>query len=183
MVDCEIGKRGPGAAWLPPSAGMTDTEDTPGVSVWPLLLALGTVVLGLGLNWAVPTFVLRVVFPFELRVLLALLLVAGGAALAIAESRTFRRMDTNVAPSQLALRLVTTGIYAHLHIPMYVGLGLLVAGFGVGLASDWTLVLLVPAALVIHYGVVRREENYLLRKFGEPYRRYLDAVPRYGWPV
>lgn len=162
---------------------MIDNDDTPGVIVWPPLLALGTVVLGLALNWAVPTFVLRIVFPVGLRVLLALLLVAGGAALAIAGSRTFRDMGTNVAPSQPALRLVTTGIYAHLRNPMYVGLGLLVAGVGVGFASDWTLVLLVPAALVIHHGVVRREENYLLRKFGEPYRRYLDRVPRYGWPV
>jgi protein-S-isoprenylcysteine O-methyltransferase Ste14 len=158
---------------------MTDTEDTPGVIVWPPLLALGTVVLGLTLNWAVPTFVLRVVFPFELRALLAPLLVAGGAALAIAGSRMFCHMGTNVAPSQPALRLVTTGIYANLRNPMYVGLGLMVAGIGVGFASDWTLVLLVPAALVMHYGVVRREENYLLRKFGEPYRRYLNAVPRY----
>jgi protein-S-isoprenylcysteine O-methyltransferase Ste14 len=66
---------------------------------------------------------------------------------------------------------------------MYVGLGSLVAGIGVGFASDWTLVLLVPAALVIHYGVVLREEAYLVRKFGETYRRYKDAVPRYGWPV
>jgi protein-S-isoprenylcysteine O-methyltransferase Ste14 len=59
----------------------------------------------------------------------------------------------------------------------------MIAGVGVGFTSDWTLVLLVPAALVMHYGVVRREENNLLRKFGEPYRRYLDAVTRYGWPV
>jgi protein-S-isoprenylcysteine O-methyltransferase Ste14 len=58
-----------------------------------------------------------------------------------------------------------------------------VTGVGVGFASDWTLILLVPAALVLHYGVVRREENYLIGKFSEPYRRYLKAVPRYGWPV
>jgi protein-S-isoprenylcysteine O-methyltransferase Ste14 len=45
------------------------------------------------------------------------------------------------------------------------------------------LVLLIPAAFVIHYGVVVREEAYLVRKFGEAYRRYKDTVPRYGWPV
>jgi protein-S-isoprenylcysteine O-methyltransferase Ste14 len=121
--------------------------------------------------------------PFELRVLIALLLVSGGAALAIAARRAFLEMGTNVSPSQPALRLVTTGIYAYVRNPMYVGLGLLVAGVGVGFASDWTLVLLVPAALVLHHGVVRREEKYLTGKFGEPYRRYLKAAPRYGWPV
>jgi protein-S-isoprenylcysteine O-methyltransferase Ste14 len=162
---------------------MIDPDDRPDVIVWPRVLTLGTLILGFVLNWIAPTFVLRIMLPFGLRVLIALLLVSGGAALAIAARREFLRMGTNVAPSQPALRLVTTGIYAHVRNPMYVGLGLLVTGVGVGFASDWALILLVPAALVLHYGVVRREENDLIGKFSEPYRRYLKAVPRYGWPV
>jgi protein-S-isoprenylcysteine O-methyltransferase Ste14 len=65
---------------------------------------------------------------------------------------------------------------------MYVGLACLVAGIGVALASDWTLVMLVVAALLIHFGVVKREERYLEAKFGDAYRSYRDAVPRYGLP-
>ena len=42
--------------------------------------------------------------------------------------------------------------------------------------------MMVPAAFVMHFGVVKREERYLAGKFGEPYRRYLETVPRYGWP-
>jgi protein-S-isoprenylcysteine O-methyltransferase Ste14 len=162
---------------------MIDSNDRPDVIVWPPLLALCTLILGFALEWLTPTFVLRVMLPFGLRVLIALFLVSGGAALAIAARREFIQMGTNVAPSQPALRLVTSGVFAYVRNPMYLGLGLLVAGIGVGFASDWTLVLLVPAALTLHYGVVRREENYLTGKFGEPYRRYLTAVPRYGWPA
>ena len=47
--------------------------------------------------------------------------------------------------------------------------------------SDWMLLLLIPALLILHFGVVLREERYLEGKFGEPYRRYLRDVPRYGW--
>ena len=59
----------------------------------------------------------------------------------------------------------------------------MVAGIGIALASDWTLVMLVAAALTLHFGVVKREERYLAAKFGEPYRQYIKTVPRYGWPL
>ena len=48
------------------------------------------------------------------------------------------------------------------------------------LASDWTLILLVPTGIVLHYGVVLREERYLERLFGEDYLRYKESVPRWG---
>jgi protein-S-isoprenylcysteine O-methyltransferase Ste14 len=37
--------------------------------------------------------------------------------------------------------------------------------------------------LVLHYGVVPREERYLEQKFGEVYWSYKGDVPRYGWKL
>ena len=45
--------------------------------------------------------------------------------------------------------------------PMYQALGLVLLALAVGVASDWTVLLLVPWALVMHVGVVLREERYL----------------------
>ena len=84
---------------------------------------------------------------------------------------------------QPALALAGEGIFAHLRNPMYVGMGLAVLGIVIGFALEWTLFALVVGALVMHFGVVLREERYLERKFGDDYRRYKESVPRYGWKL
>ena len=48
-----------------------------------------------------------------------------------------------------------------------------------GSLRGWILALLVPLLLVVRYGVIAREERYLDRKFGEPYRRYAATVGRW----
>jgi protein-S-isoprenylcysteine O-methyltransferase Ste14 len=50
-------------------------------------------------------------------------------------------------------------------------------------ALDWLVLLIVPSLLILHFGVVRREEQYLERKFGEQYRQYKLQVPRYGFRI
>jgi protein-S-isoprenylcysteine O-methyltransferase Ste14 len=57
----------------------------------------------------------------------------------------------------------------------------LAALFGVALlfALDWLVLLIIPSCLLLHFGVVMREERYLERKFGDAYRRYRESVPRY----
>jgi protein-S-isoprenylcysteine O-methyltransferase Ste14 len=58
---------------------------------------------------------------------------------------------------------------------------MMLALVGLAIAFDriWPLVMLVPFALVIRYGVVAREEAYLERRFGEVYRRYRARVRRW----
>jgi len=161
---------------------MTTTKDTAGVIAPPPLIALGAVLIGIALDWLMPAYVLTVILSREVRIGVGLLLVAAGFALGFTGRGTFVRSGTNVNPFKPSSVLVTSGIYAHVRNPMYVGLALMVAGIGVALASDWTLVMLVVAALVVHFGVVAREERYLEAKFGDAYRNYMRSVPRYGLP-
>jgi protein-S-isoprenylcysteine O-methyltransferase Ste14 len=161
---------------------MTEARDSAGVIAPPPLIALAAVVLGLALDRLLPAYLLTVLLSFEARVGLGVLLIAAGVALAFTARSTFVRFGTHVNPFKPSSTLVTTGVFAHVRNPMYLGLALLVAGIGISLGSDWTLVMLVAGALTIHFGVVKREERYLEAKFGEPYRQYMGKVPRYGWP-
>jgi protein-S-isoprenylcysteine O-methyltransferase Ste14 len=78
--------------------------------------------------------------------------------------------------------IVTTGIFAWLRNPMYVGGTVALIGLAILIASDWMVVTTIIMAVVIHFGVVRREERYLAAKFGDAYRDYRARVSRYGWP-
>lgn len=161
---------------------MMERRDTAGVIAPPPLLALAAVVLGLTLDWLLPAYVLSLLLSMTERIAVGVILLAAGGALGLAAVSRFRAAGTRVEPWKPSTALVAGGVFAWLRNPMYVGLALILAGLAILLASDWTLVLTIVLAPVMHFGVVKREERYLLAKFGEPYRRYLATVPRYGWP-
>jgi protein-S-isoprenylcysteine O-methyltransferase Ste14 len=161
---------------------MSDGRDTPGVIAPPPLIALAALLLGVAADWLWPLDGLDSVLNWPVRIGLGGALFVGGGVLVVVGEQAFKRVGTNVPPWEPALALATTGIYAHLRNPMYVGGILMLAGLAIALASDWLAILLLPTALLLHFGVVRREERYLEAKFGEDYRRYKASVPRYGWP-
>jgi protein-S-isoprenylcysteine O-methyltransferase Ste14 len=156
--------------------------DTPGVIAPPPLIALAALIIGIVGDLLWPMDGLDSVLNWPVRIGLGGALILGGGVLVVVGERAFKQVGTNVPPWRPALALATGGIYAHLRNPMYVGAMLLLAGIAVALASDWLALLLVPTALLLHHGVVRREERYLEAKFGEDYRDYKASVPRYGWP-
>lgn len=161
---------------------MNEARDTAGVIAPPPLMALAAVVLGLLLDWLAPAYLLAVMLSSGTRIILGVELMAAGFALMFVARRTFVAAGTNVEPWKPSMTVVTTGVYAWLRNPMYVGGTAALFGLAVLLASDWLVVMTVVMALVLHFGVVLREERYLEAKFGDAYRRYRDAVPRYGWP-
>lgn len=161
---------------------MSETRDTAGVIAPPPLLAAGAVLLGLALDWLLPAYVLTVVLSLAERIIIGVLLLAASGALAVPAILAFREARTPVEPWKASRTLITGGVFRFVRNPMYVGLILLLAGVSFLLASDWMLVMTIGLVPVLHFGVVKREERYLEAKFGATYRRYRDAVPRYGWP-
>jgi protein-S-isoprenylcysteine O-methyltransferase Ste14 len=101
------------------------------------------------------------------------ILVAAGSYLIVRAVQAARAIDV-----ERPTRLLTAGPYAASRNPMYVGWTLLHLGAGVAGGSGWVLVTL-PVAAVWTHREVAREERTLTERFGDEYRRYRLAVPRY----
>jgi len=75
--------------------------------------------------------------------------------------------------------IVKSGPFRFYHNPLYLALMLLYLGLTLAFNTWWGIVLLVPVLIIMHCGVVLREERYLEQKFGETYRQYRSKVRRY----
>jgi protein-S-isoprenylcysteine O-methyltransferase Ste14 len=102
-----------------------------------------------------------------------------GAALPASGATLFRRSGTSVVPVRPATALVTAGPYRLTRNPMYVGFGLVHAGLALRRRSTWALLMLAPVLAVVDRVVIRREERYLERTFGEEYHSYAGRVRRW----
>jgi protein-S-isoprenylcysteine O-methyltransferase Ste14 len=60
-----------------------------------------------------------------------------------------------------------------------VGITSLFIGLSLLTGTWWGFILIVPAELILHYGVILREEHYLEQKFGDSYLTYKNVVRRY----
>ena len=155
---------------------MTDRPtDTPGVMACPPLLFLGALGLGLFLHWLMPVQL----FPFIFSRPLGAALFIGALAVGVWGSRTMRRAGTNVRPDRPVIVLVTSGPFRFSRNPLYLSLTAFYLGITLLFDALWPLVTLVPTLVVVHWGIVLREERFLDAKFGDGYRTYKTRVRRW----
>ncbi len=161
-----------------PAAQQVTDPGTAGVIARSPLLFLAALLIGF-----VSDRLLRLPFPVsEADVghwIIAGSLILIGLALAVTGIRNFSRAATPVPTNEPARALVTTGIHGWTRNPIYLGMFLVYGGIGVAERSPWTLILTLPLAITIRYGVVAREEAYLERRFGDAYRDDKARVRRW----
>lgn len=148
--------------------------ETAGVIAPPPLIYLAGLGLGALIHWWQPVGVV----PPELAVPLGVAAIALGLV-AVPAVLAFHRAGTRPEPWKPTRALVTSGPYRYTRNPMYLGFTLAYLGAAIWSNSLWIMVLVVPVLAVIQLGVVRREEAYLARLFGEDYRAYQRRVRRW----
>jgi len=157
-------------------ANIAESTDNPGVIARPPILYLGGLIALAVLGWFWPAPILA---SATLALYLGLVIGVLAVGFILWAIVTMRGAGTNVDPMKESTAIVTAGPFRYTRNPIYVGGTLLFLGFTIGFNSWWGLVVLVPMLAVLHVGVVLREERYLERKFGEPYRQYKSRVARY----
>jgi protein-S-isoprenylcysteine O-methyltransferase Ste14 len=156
---------------------MTSAEpESPGIiPVPPPAVFAGPLIIGLSVRRLLP----GVPLPRLLRRVFGGLLLIGGAALAAWFFRTMQQAETPVDPRKPVRALVVEGPFQFTRNPGYLGMATICAGVPL-MANSLPSLLLLPVALaVITKGVIEREEAYLERRFGEPYRDYKARVRRW----
>jgi protein-S-isoprenylcysteine O-methyltransferase Ste14 len=148
----------------------------PGVVVLPPVLFALTLLAGTVLSWASPLPFWDARWP---RRVAGAALFAVGLAFALWGERAMHRAGTNLRADRPSTAIVDDGPFRYTRNPLYLSVTTMFLGVAFLANSAWLLLLLVPMALVLHFGIVRREERYLEAKFGEPYRAYRARVRRY----
>jgi protein-S-isoprenylcysteine O-methyltransferase Ste14 len=155
---------------------MDDTTDTAQVIIRPPLGWGIAVIAGLALNWLLPLPFLPAGLPVGWLGAMVFVLALALFAWAIA---TITGAGSNVPTNRPTTNVVESGPYYFTRNPIYLGMFLGLIGLAIAFDNLWLLLMLAPFALVIRYGVVAREEDYLERKFGDVYRRYRSHVRRW----
>jgi protein-S-isoprenylcysteine O-methyltransferase Ste14 len=153
-------------------------RDRPNVVVFPPIVLIAILVLALALQWLAP-FSLLTGIGQSWRIAVGAVIAATGVLVTARGRYALMHSGTNVNPLRPAIALATGGIYRWTRNPMYVGGLIALAGIALIFALDWLPLVMAPAALLLHFGIIRREEQYLEGKFGNEYRRYRALVPRY----
>ena len=145
-------------------------------SLQPPLLFLGCLLLGVGLRYIHP---LGLGLPSVVRLSLGALLLFLAALHGGWGLLTFKRMGTTPEPNGVASALLTSGPFRWTRNPLYLGLAILLACFGVLLDSAWTLCLTPVLVLLLDQRVIAREDRRLRAQFGEAYEGYTRRVRRW----
>lgn len=114
-----------------------------------------------------------------LPVVFGALLIVISAAIIISARSVFIAHDTYLNPYRPTNAVVVTGVYRFSRNPIYIAFLFVVLAFALFANSFWFVLFDAILFVMLHFGVVKREEAYLSGKFGDSYNEYRCLVRRW----
>jgi protein-S-isoprenylcysteine O-methyltransferase Ste14 len=154
-----------------------DSEDKrgPGLKFPPPLLVVATIGPGYLIDWVKPLPILSADFVW----LSGTALIVAALLLALVALFHFLELKTHVEPWHPTTTIIKQGVYRFSRNPIYLAFCIATVGTGLVLNSWWVLMAVLPLVFLLQQLVIRREEVYLERKFGEVYLDYKRQVRRW----
>jgi protein-S-isoprenylcysteine O-methyltransferase Ste14 len=154
---------------------MIQTKEHSQLVLNPFVIYIGFAALAALLQYFVP---LPFFSPLAARIVgLALVLV--NLQFGLPALRKMFAAKTSPNPNKPSTSLILTGPYRFTRNPMYIGLTLMYAGLVTFLQLPWGLLFTPVVIWLITIWVIRPEEQYLERKFGDEYLQYKKNVHRW----
>lgn len=154
------------------------TRTGPNIAVYPPAVSVIAPLVAIALEWLVPLGLLPAAGTLAI-VVPGIVLLGLAGWLAVSGERAFRAAGTNVDPKQPVLKLVRSGPYRFTRNPMYLGMVLLQVGLALTFSLDWSVLGAALVFVLLHFGVVVREEAYLTDLFGQDYQAFLTQTRRW----
>ena len=160
-----------------PSESVAMSQDHAGVVAPPPLVYVPPLAVGILLHflWSPLNF-----FPeWWIGHIIGWPVIVASGMLVLWAVRTMSRGGVDLSPYKLTNAIASTGPFAFSRNPMYLSLTLLSLGIALVVNAVSPVGFLPVGLTITHFGVIRREERYLLRLFGDEYLQYQARVRRW----
>lgn len=154
-----------------------EINDNPGVFIPPPLCYVAVFVAAVFLQRQLP--INKGHFAEQVSSYLGFIFVAIGMALIVVSLRQFFITKNTLITIRPALSLQTHGIYSITRNPMYLGLVNLYLAVTCFIGSWWNIILFPFLIIIVQEYIIKREERYLARRFGQDYLNYKKEVSRW----
>lgn len=153
---------------------MNEPSSLPGIVAPPPLLYVTAFSIGGALEFLFPTS-----FAIHAARFAGVLVFALSAVIARWAFVTMKRQGTSANPGKESVALSVTGPFSFSRNPIYLAMTGLYIGASFLIDSWWPMLFLAPLLVIMHWGVISREERYLHSQFGEDYASYKASVRRW----
>lgn len=139
----------------------------------PTFLFLSLTTMGLCYAFA-PTYAI-IPFPFNL---LGVVISFFGVFIMGKSRELFKKHETTLKYEKSTF-LVKEGVFSKSRNPMYVGMILLLLGFGIVFGNLFSVISVLLFFLPVHFVLIPREEKWMEETFGHEYIKYKKKVRRW----
>ncbi len=155
---------------------MSENKDHADVKIHPPVLTFIFIILAYVANWFVT---IEFVSSASWVKYFGLGLAVVGLLLPFIAIREFIKARTTVNPHGSVTNIISSGIYRYTRNPIYLGFVFMLIGFLLFSNSLWGLILSPVLVICFNELVIKHEEAYLEKKFGEQYTNYKSSVKRW----